>query len=242
MPVADPEADPSPGDGSGSDPDETRAVVTPWAGFAAVLLGAQSVASVALLTLSPAAVPTALPGSVVAVGVFAAAAVGVDARGTRGEWSPTPLAWAAPVLAPCVGAGVLLAYLGRRLQTVRPAMARLWVWPAVGASVVSGVAIYGLGVVGFSLLTLPVSATPATAVTFVVNLVAVGLSVPAAYFDTRAVDRRLSAAGRDWRLRGSHWVVALSVPVPLRAPLALVYLLWRRRVLRGTGAALDDKT
>ena len=237
-------ADPGPGSDVdyAVDPDTEPRVLTPWAGFAAILLAAQTAATAYLLTLSPGSIPTSLPGSIVAVAVFAAAAVGVDAWQTRRDWSPTPLLWALPVLVPGLGAGVVLAYLGRRLQSVRPETGSLWVWPAVGASLVSGVATAVLAAAEATALPL----APAAAVLHVANYVFVGLATPAAYFDTRAVDRRLAGTGRGWPLRGYHWVVALSLPVPFRAPLAVLYLLRRWQLLRDVGPAaapgLDDKT
>lgn len=218
---------------------------SPWVGIAALFAAIGAAALLYIFTLPPDSVPTPVAGSALGLAIFAAAAVGYDAwtRGGPGSWSPTPLLWALPMLVPGLNVGVIVAYVGRHLQTRRPELRGLWVYPAVGASLLSGIAIYVLVVLDAT--TLPLSLPAATLQ--VANYAFIALAAAAAYYDTRYVEARLAENGDGWLLSGYHWVVLLSVPLPIRVLIALAYAGRRRMLLRGAPpvpgepAAADDK-
>jgi hypothetical protein len=167
--------------------------------------------------------------------------IGYDAyatdRSKAVDWGPNPFLWAIPMLFPLVGPlpagisfGVGLAYALRRYQTLRRGLDHVWHWVAVGGGVFSGA---GLAVFITSWDgALPVESNLAALV--VVTAVFYGLTTPATYYDTLYVRRRLADSDTGWFLRGYHWVVAMSIPHPLRSIVALGYALRRWMLLSST--------
>jgi len=62
-----------------------------------------------------------------------------------------------------------------------------------------------------------------------------GFTTPATYYDTQHVKARLAADGKNWLFQGYHWVLAMSVPFPLRSVVALAYALRRWMLLNPGG-------
>jgi hypothetical protein len=199
--------------------------------------------------LSPLPVPSVqvLAFSALGLSFVAALLVGADAYRTGQDdtvdWSPNPFLWAIPMFFPLLGfglgvgqalgipLGVGIAYAVRRFQTQRRGLERIWQWPAVGAGVFSGA--------GFGIVSVAVSEsgglTPSLVGVLLVASVLFGFTTPATYYDTRHVKRRLAANGDDWLFGGYHWVVAMSLPLPLRSLVALAYALRRWMLLNPGG-------
>ena len=199
--------------------------------------------------LSPLPVPSVqvLAFSALGLSFVAALLVGADAyrtdRDDTVDWSPNPFLWAIPMFFPLLGfglgvgqalgipLGVGIAYAVRRFQTQRRGLENIWQWPAVGAGVFSGA--------GFGIVSVAVSEsgglTPSLVGVLLVASVLFGFTTPATYYDTRHVRRRLAANGDDWLFQGYHWVVAMSLPLPLRSLVALAYALRRWMLLNPGG-------
>lgn len=201
--------------------------------------------------LSPLSVPPnfvqVLAFSALSLSFVAALLVGFDAYRTDQDdtvdWSPNPFLWAIPMFFPLLGFGlgvgqalgipfgVGIAYALRRFQTQRRGLETIWQWPAVGAGVFSGA--------GFGIVSVAVSESgglaPSLVGVLLVASVLFGFTTPAAYYDTQYVRRRLAANGDDWLFRGYHWVVAMSLPLPLRSLVALAYALRRWMLLNPGG-------
>ena len=202
-------------------------------------LAVQFVLLVYVLSLDPntsARIPTL---TVFGIAFFAALMIGFDAYRTDQDdaidWSPNPFVWSIPMFLPLLGIGLAvgipfgvgLAYALRRYQTQRRGLEHIFNWPAVGAGVLSGA--------GFAVfLTAPGASgtlTPSLALVLVASSALYGFTTPATYFDTRHIKARLAANGENWLFRGYHWVLAMSVPLPLRSLVALGYALRRWMLL-----------
>ena len=199
--------------------------------------------------LSPLPVPSVevLSFSALGLSFVAALLVGADAyrtdRDETVDWSPNPFLWAIPMFFPLLGfglgvgqtlgipLGVGIAYAVRRFQTQRRGFETLWQWPAVGAGVFSGA---GFGIISVAVTTSG-GLTPSLVGVLLVASVLFGFTTPATYYDTQHVRRQLAADGDDWLFRGYHWVVAMSLPLPLRSLVALAYALRRWMLLNPGG-------
>lgn len=200
-----------------------------------------------VLVLRPPSAQVIISFTILGLSFVAALLVGFDAyrtdRNEAVEWSPNPFLWTIPMFFPLLGVGsgigiaygiplgVGIAYVVRRFQTLRRGLDHIWQWPAVGAGVLSGG--------GYALLvTAPLESGPLPPTFSAVLLgtsVLFGFTTPAAYYDTQYVRARLAADGDNWLFRGYHWVVAMSVPFPLRSIVALGYALRRWMLLNPGG-------
>lgn len=223
-------------------PENPPLVPSRFIAVALVGLAVQFVLLVYVLSLDPdttARIPTL---TIFGISFFAALMIGVDAYQTGQDdavdWSPNPFIWSIPMFVPLLGVGLAVgipfgvgvAYAVRRYQTQRRGLGHLFNWPAVGAGVLSGA--------GFALfLTSPAATgrlTPSLALVLVASSALYGFTTPATYYDSRHVRARLSANGENWLFRGYHWVLAMSVPLPLRSLVALAYALRRWMLLSDT--------
>lgn len=143
-------------------------------------------------------------------------------------WNPDWRFWFAGVFLPGLnlGAWVALVLRTREVSASDRPTAR-WKYRAVGGAIVAAV---GTGIVQQG-----ANGTVAESIAGVVALVAlaaVGFTVVATYYDTRYVMRVIENAGSSWLFAGLHWVLVLSVVIPLNFVLSFVYL-YRRRMLLG---------
>jgi hypothetical protein len=227
--------------------DDASLIASRFVGVALFVLVVQFTLVVYLL--SPLPVPSVQVFAFSALGLsfVAALLVGFDAyrtdRDQTVDWSPNPFVWAIPMFFPLLGfglgvgqvlgipLGVGIAYALRRYQTQRRGLEGIWQWPAVGAGVFSGA--------GFGIVSVAISEsgglTPNLVGVLLFASVLFGFTTPATYYDTQHVRRRLAANGDDWLFRGYHWVVAMSVPFPLRSLVALAYALRRWMLLNPGG-------
>ncbi len=226
---------------------DTSFVPSRFVGTALFVLFLQFALIAALLSPLPVPSVEVLSFSALGLSFVAALLVGVDAyrtdRDETVDWSPNPFLWAIPMFFPLLGfglgvgqtlgipLGVGIAYAVRRFQTQRRGFERVWQWPAVGAGVFSGA---GFGVISVAITTSG-GLTPSLVGVLLAASVLFGFTTPAAYYDTQHVRRQLAAGGDDWLFRGYHWVVAMTLPLPLRSLVALAYAL-RRWMLLNPGA------
>ena len=186
----------------------------------------------------PGTLPSGAGAGIVVLAALSAVLLGAEARSTgRREqatwWRPDWPRWALGSLLPGPNAGVFLAFLLRRRESVRAeAPSGRWKLPLV-----AGVLVVTARLVVSTLLPGSGDPSPAMGAVLVVVLWVVGFSTVAAYYDLQYVTLALSAAGQDWLVDGHHWLVPLSVPFPGRV-LFLALYLFRRRVLLGRVA--DD--